>query len=361
MISLFLCSSVHAKSNVPSDLEMLCASMSIDQKIGQLFMVASVSDVDLNPNYHKSVYTLNPDYVEDLITNYYVGGVIFIGAGSRESQKYMCARFQQAASLPLLMALDAEWGSAMRLLDGYGCEKNKMLARRSQQDITTIAKKIGQELKDLGLHINCAPVVDVNTNPNNPVIGARSFGCVPELVAEKAIAYMEGLHQAGIMACAKHFPGHGDTTVDSHLSLPLVEHNKQRLQEVELYPFVRMIEQGVPIIMVGHLAVPAYDASGCAASVSRAIVHDLLRKQLMFDGIIMTDGLGMQALANFGEPGELECAAICAGNDMVLCPLDVPEAIACIKQAILDDRLSLQELDEHVMRILLAKRRAGLL
>lgn len=361
LMVLLCCNAVmHAKFQVPDDIQHMLENMSIEQKIGQLFMVAALSDTELNPGYERSVYTLEPDYVEDLIKNYHVGGVIFLGMGSRESQRAMVDRFQDCSELPLLMGLDAEWGSAMRLVNGFCCEKNKQLARRTFQEIHDIAVKIGNELIELGLHINFAPVVDVNTNPKNPVIGVRSFGSIPELVASKATAYMQGLHDAGIISCAKHFPGHGDTAVDSHLDLPCLTHNKKRLQSVELYPFVQMIKEGVPMIMVGHLSVPALDATGTAASISRAIVHDLLREQLGFKGIIVTDGLGMGALANFGKPGELECAAVCAGNDIVLCPVHVPEGIACIKQAVEDGRLPMHELDEHVLRILMAKRRAQL-
>lgn len=359
MIALHVVRS-HAQNNIPDDIQLMLANMSIEQKIGQLFMVAALSDAELNPGYERSVYTLDADYIEHLIRNYHVGGVIFLGNGTKHSVRTMVDRFQACAQFPLFMALDAEWGSAMRLVDGFCCEKNKQLARRTFQEIHDIAVTIGSELKELGLHINFAPVVDVNTNPKNPVIGPRSFGSIPELVASKAIAFMQGLHDAGIISCAKHFPGHGDTAVDSHTELPRLEHTKKRLQSVELYPFMQMIKEGVPMVMVGHLSVPAFDATGTAASISRAIVHDLLREQLGFKGIIVTDGLGMGALADFGKPGELESAAICAGNDIVLCPVHVPEGIACIKQALLDGRLSMQELDEHVLRVLMAKRRVQL-
>lgn len=351
---------MRATCDAPDDIQQMLAAMSIEQKIGQLFMVAALSSTELNPGFEHNVYILDADYIKHLIRSHHVGGVIFLGKGTKHSVRTMVDQFQSCAEIPLLMAIDAEWGSAMRLIDGFCCEKNKLLARRTQKEIHDIAVNIGNELKELDLHINFAPVVDVNTNPKNPIIGMRSFGSVPELVASKATAYMAGLHDAGIISCAKHFPGHGDTAVDSHLDLPRLEHNKKRLQSVELHPFVQMIKEGVPMIMVGHLSVPAYDATGTAASISRAIVHDLLREQLGFKGIIVTDGLGMGALANFGKPGELECAAICAGNDLVLCPVHVPEGVAYIKQALEDGRLSMQELDEHVLRILMIKRRVQL-
>jgi beta-glucosidase-like glycosyl hydrolase len=357
---LFYSAPMRAKFQAPDDIQQMLASMSIEQKIGQLFMVAVLSEPEFNPGYERSVYTLDADYVEHLIRNYHVGGVVFLGTGSKEAVRTMVDRFQASAEIPLLMALDAEWGSAMRLVDGFCCEKNKQLARRTNQEIHDIAVQIGNELKELGLHINFAPVVDVNTNPKNPVIGVRSFGSIPELVASKATAYMQGLHDAGIISCAKHFPGHGDTAVDSHVDLPQLKHDKKRLHSVELYPFVQMIKVEVPMIMVGHLSVPAFDATGTAASVSRPIVHGLLREQLGFKSIIITDGLGMGALRDFGKPGELECAAVCAGNDIVLCPVHVPEAVACINQALTDGRLGMQELDEHVLRVLMAKRRAQL-
>jgi beta-glucosidase-like glycosyl hydrolase len=347
----------HTSENV----RQILTSMSLEEKIGQLFMIASFTDAALNPDFAQKIINPDPAYAEKLIREYHVGGVLFVGKGTRASQYSMVERFQACTKTPLLMALTAEWGSAMRLTDGFCCEKNEQLAKRTDQEIYDIAVCIGKELKELGLHINFAPVADINTNEDNLIIGVRSFGNSPELVSKKASAYAAGLRDAGILACAKHFPGHGDTATDPHFALPQLPHSKERLQSVEFQPFIHLIQSGVPMVMVGHLGVQEYDQTGASASLSRTLVHDLLRTELGFKGLIITDVLGMGALATYGTPGELACAALHAGNDMLLCSLDVPQAIARIKEVLLDGCLSMHELDEHVLRILRVKQQMQLI
>lgn len=354
--------SLRSNAQPKSDrIQQLLQSMSLEEKIGQLFMIASFSDAALNPDFAQNIINPDPAYAEKLIREYHVGGVLFVGKGTRASQRTMIERLQACTKMPLLMALTAEWGSAMRLTDGFCCEKNEQLAKRTDQEIYDVALCIGRELKELGLHINFAPVADINTNVNNLIIGVRSFGNTPELVSKKASAYAAGLRDAGILACAKHFPGHGDTATDPHYALPQLQHTKERLQTIELQPFIHLIQSGVPMVMVGHLGVQAYDPTGASASLSRTLVHDLLRTELGFKGLIITDVLGMGALATYGTPGELACAALHAGNDILLCSLDVPQAIASIKKALLDGRLSMHELDEHVLRILRVKQQMQLI
>lgn len=210
-------------------------AMSLEQKIGQLFMVAVVSDESLNKTFIKGTcYCVEAEYVSHLIKDYHVGGIIFLGVATKDTMLQKIKLFQEMSKLPLLVGLDAEWGVGMRVKDGRSFEKNNLLGIRTNAEIECVGAEIGVDCKELGVHINFAPVVDVNTNPNNPIIGARAFGNDPDFVSEKAIAYMRGLQSLGILACAKHFPGHGDTDVDSHLELPVLRHDRKRLDAVEL-------------------------------------------------------------------------------------------------------------------------------
>ncbi|MEX0848888.1 MAG: glycoside hydrolase family 3 protein [Candidatus Dependentiae bacterium] len=339
-----------------TDMEQLMATMTIEQKIGQLFMVASVSDISINQMFmQRTPYQVNPDYIKNMITEYYVGGVIFLGDATQDTMHKTVHEFQQLAKIPLLIGLDAEWGVAMRVKDGRYFDKNDILGQLSNEEVFEIAQEIGKDCKELGVHINFAPVVDINTNPDNPIIGARSFGNDKDNVAQKGIAYMQGLQSVGVLSCAKHFPGHGDTNVDSHLQLPILNHNKNRLYAIEISPFIQMIKSNVPAIMMGHLSAPALDETGTPASVSKKIIQKILRDELGFDGLVITDGLGMRALTDHYESGVLELNALLAGNDILLCPVDLPKAIDCIKIAIKDGLVSIEQIDEHVRRILNAK------
>ncbi len=183
------------------------------------------------------------------------------------------------------------------------------------------------------------------------------FGDDKYVVTQKAIAFMRGLHDVGVLSCAKHFPGHGDTSVDSHLQLPVLYHNKDRLYEIEIWPFIKMIEAQVPAIMVGHLAVPAFDKTGEPASLSKVVIQNILRHELKFDGLVITDGLGMRAITNHYKPGELELKALLAGNDILLCPLNVPKAVEKIKCIMSEGLIKMEEVDAHVRRILLTKKK----
>jgi beta-glucosidase-like glycosyl hydrolase len=340
------------------DIEQLMASMTIEQKIGQLFMVAAISDLSMNQIFmQRTPYKIDPDYIKKLIREYHIGGVIFLGNATQDTMRKRVYEFQQLAKIPLLIGLDAEWGVAMRVKDGRCFDKNETLGQLSNEEVFEIAQEIGRDCKDLGVHINFAPVVDINTNPDNPIIGARSFGNDTINVAQKGIAYMQGLQSVGVLSCAKHFPGHGDTDVDSHLQLPILNHDKERLYAIELSPFIHMIQKKVPAIMMGHLSVPALDETGVPASLSKKIIQKLLREELEFDGLVITDGLGMRALTDHYESGVLELNSLLAGNDILLCPVDLPKAFECIKKAIEDGLVSIEQLDEHVRRILNAKNR----
>jgi beta-glucosidase-like glycosyl hydrolase len=357
MKRFFLCLILHTATSCPTSL----SDLTLDQKIGQLFMIAAVSNTDLNKAFMaQSPYTMNPNYVEAMIRNYHVGGVIFLGGGLIQEQIAMTKRFQQASDIPLLIGQDFEWGLSMRLQDALRFPHAMTLGALSEENdylIYEMGEEIGKQCSALGVHINLAPVADVNNNPKNPIIHDRSFGEDPNLVARKATYFSQGLQSAGTLSCAKHFPGHGDTGTDSHLSLPLISHNKKRLDAVELLPFRSLIKKGVDAIMTAHLAVPALtEAKTVPTSLSKKVVTDLLRKKYKFNGLIVTDGLGMRGVTLHYAPGTLELLALLAGNDLLIAPVEIEQAIFHIKSALAAGTLSEDEIDSHVARILAAKK-----
>jgi beta-glucosidase-like glycosyl hydrolase len=220
---------------------------------------------------------------------------------------------------------------------------------------------VARGLRGLGINWNFAPVLDVNNNPANPVINDRSFGEDRELVARKAIAYMKGLQQGGVIATAKHFPGHGDTDTDSHLGLPLIAQTRARLDSLELYPFERMVSEGLSAMMVGHLEVPALDTNpGMPSTLSHHVVSDLLETELGFKGLVFTDALNMKGVANADKPGEIELRALLAGNDVLLFPQDPVKAIERIRQAVDSGLVPREMIDHKCLKVLRAKEWAGL-
>jgi beta-N-acetylhexosaminidase len=358
--SFFLCLFFVSMSVLPHTLFDI-TTLTLDQKIGQLFMVAAVVDEDLaQETIARKSYRLDKEYIAELITNYHIGGVIFLGRSDYKKQIDRTKYFQNLSSIPLLIGQDLEPGrvGAARHADLSVFPSNQSLGLSDDEDYTRqIGRAIGGLGKTLGVDIIFAPVADVNNNPNNPVINDRSFGATPELVAHHAIAFALGIADMGTIACAKHFPGHGDTDVDSHEDLPLISHDKTRLHAVELAPFKKLIAANIPAIMVGHLEIPAYEPQKkLPSSLSKNIVTDLLRKELGFEGLIFTDSLHMYGVTKYFESGEYELAALLAGNDVLLCPFDVPAAVASIKQALADKRITEQEIDVHVERILRLKK-----
>ncbi|MEO0903072.1 MAG: glycoside hydrolase family 3 N-terminal domain-containing protein, partial [Bacteroidota bacterium] len=249
------------------------ADMSLEEKIGQLFMVS----IGSNEGGAAS------DKISSLIKEHHVGGVIFL-KGEPHKQLKLTNRFQSESKTPLLIGMDAEWGLAMRLDSTYAFPWNMTLG--AIQDNNTVEKvgfQIGKHAKRIGVHINFAPDIDVNNNPRNPIIGNRSFGESPENVAEKGLAIMNGMQAAGVLACGKHFPGHGDTDVDSHKALPIIDADRQRLDSIELNPFKHLIKNGLGSVMVAHLDVPCLESrEGHPSSLSKSIISDLLIKELGF-------------------------------------------------------------------------------
>jgi beta-glucosidase-like glycosyl hydrolase/CubicO group peptidase (beta-lactamase class C family) len=327
------------------------ATLSLDERIGQLMMVAAYSN---KGREHERE-------IEDLIKQHNIGGLIFFQGGPMR-QAALTDRYQKIARTPLLIGMDLEWGLAMRLDSTMRFPKQLTLGALEEDTlITRMGLEIARQMKALGVHVSFSPVADVNNNPANPVINDRSFGEDRELVARKSIAYMKGLQQGGVIATAKHFPGHGDTDTDSHLGLPLIAQTRARLDSLELYPFERMVAEGLSAMMVGHLEVPALDTTpGQPSTLSHHVVTDLLENELGFKGLVFTDALNMKGVANADKPGEIELRAILAGNDVLLFPQDPVKAIARIRQAV-DSGLVPQEMIDHkCLKVLRAKEWAGL-
>lgn len=331
--------------------DSVLASLSLHDRVGQLFMVQAYSN--RGPEHLAAL--------EKLVTEQKVGGLIFMQGGPVR-QLRMTNRLQSAATLPLMIAIDGEWGLQMRLQDStIGFPKQMTLgAHPDEALIVKMGREIARQCRRMGIHVNFAPDIDINSNPANPVIGMRSFGENKENVALKGAAYARGMQRGGVLACAKHFPGHGDTDVDSHFGLPHISHTRKRIEEMELYPFRRLMADSVASVMVAHLQIPSLDKSGKPSTLSRPIITDLLRKQMGFGGLVFTDALNMKGAAKFAPPGELEVAAIQAGNDVLLIPEDAPKAIDAIVAAVEAKKLDEAEINEHVRRILLAKWWLGL-
>jgi len=325
--------------------------MSLEEKIGQLFMVAAYSNK--SPEHSQ--------YIMKLIRKHHIGGLIFF-QGNPDEQAKLTNVYQNYSDVPLMIGMDAEWGLGMRLDSVISYPRQMALgAIRDDSLIYRMGLDIGEQLRRLGVHINFAPVVDVNNNPDNPVIGSRSFGSDKKNVARKGIAYMNGLQDRCVLSVAKHFPGHGDTDQDSHKVLPVISHDTTRLDSLELYPFRRMIENGVGGMMVAHLNIPAYIREpNRPATLSQQVVTGLLKEQMGFNGLIFTDALNMRGVTDHYEPGVIESEALRAGNDVLLYPQDVSEAISFIKKQVRRGEISRERIDESCRKILAFKYWAGM-
>ena len=256
--------------------------------------------------------------------------------------------------------MDAEWGLGMRLEDGFSFPYNITLgAIRDDSLIFNVGQRIGEHLKKMGVHLNFAPVSDVNTNPKNPIIGARSFGENKFNVSKKSIKYIEGLNESGVLAVGKHFPGHGDTRKDSHLTLPALNYDSRRIDSIELYPFKQIINSGVDGIMTAHLKVKSLDDK-MITTLSRKIINDLLKVDLGFEGIVITDALDMKAIVDYSKGNYPDVDALIAGNDVLLMPTDLKKSISEIKKAVLDGRVTEKRLEDAVRKILKTKYKVGL-
>lgn len=327
-------------------------SMTDDERLGQLFMIRAnrgANDGELKKK------------AEDLIQDYHVGGICFFKGHPTETAS-LINHFQSISKLPMMVSIDGEWGLSMRLDSTVVYPHNLALGAIQQNGlIYKTGQQIAEECRRIGIHVNFAPVTDVNNNPNNPVINDRSFGENKYNVSAKSFMFMLGMQDSRVMACAKHFPGHGDTDVDSHKDLPIILHTRERLDSLELYPFKILINQGVQSIMVAHLEIPALDkAPNRPTTLSKNVVTTLLQDSLKFKGLIFTDGLEMKGVTKYFEPGEVEAEAILAGNDILLLPESTPAAFKTIKAYIADGRLSWERIYESTRKILLAKYKLNL-
>ena len=355
-------SMANLRQNYPANqlnwVESTLDKMSVEERIGQLFMVAAYSDRDY----------AHQTYINSLIKQHHIGGLIFF-QGTPLKQTQMINFFQQNSKTPLLIAIDGEWGLSMRLKQTQRFPKQLTLgAIQDDRLIYKMGSEIARQCKRVGVHINFAPVIDVNNNPNNPVINDRSFGEDKYNVSKKGIEYMRGMEMNGVLACGKHFPGHGDTDLDSHYALPVIKHDINHLRNNEFYPFQEMIKQGVGGMMVAHLSIPALDDTPIKAgsttsmptTLSKKVVTDLLKNEMGYKGLIFTDALNMKGVSSHFPPGIVDVKALLAGNDVLLFPENVGQAVIEIKKAIKNGDITQEEIDNRVRKILRAKYRVGL-
>lgn len=332
-------------------VDSLYNTMSLKEKVGQLFMVQAFSDEK----------KLQKPKLLELIKKQHIGGVIYSNGGPVRQAK-LDNELQAASKIPLLVGMDAEWGLSMRLDSTYAFPWNMTLG--AIKDLNLIKKTgqyIGEHCKRMGVHFNFAPVVDINTNPQNPIIGNRSFGEDKLNVTQKALAFMQGIQSTGVLANAKHFPGHGDTDKDSHKTLPTINFDKKRIEEVELFPYNKLIANGLSSVMVAHLNVPSLESrSNFPSSLSKPIITDLLKSKLNFEGLIFTDALDMKGVSNFSNPGEIDYQAFMAGNDVLLMSENVEIGMEKIMLSYYSGHISEERLAHSVKKILMAKYKVGL-
>lgn len=335
-------------------------TMSLDEKIGQLFMIAGYVDSEFARNEIGNSQIIQD--IDSYITNYCVGGIAFVGPSESNKQIVLTNHYQEISKYPILIAQDLEWGLSMRLKDGLRFPKNITLGAIDDNElIYKMGKEIGTQAKLIGVHMNLSPVLDVNIEPENIVINVRSFGSSPQEVSKKGIAMIEGLQDAGIIASAKHFPGLGDITMDPHLGLPYSHHQEKRLRDVELYPFVQAIKAGVLSIQTEHLMVPSLEPDlNTPASLSSKVINDLLKKELGFTGLVISGALRMKALTNHISDEEIVLKAFLAGSDMLLMPQDFPKAYHIIKTALSDRKITENDINERVLKILRLKEKVNL-
>ncbi|MFZ1790899.1 MAG: glycoside hydrolase family 3 N-terminal domain-containing protein, partial [Saprospiraceae bacterium] len=329
ILSVLFCLSIQAQKG-PEFLEpaqnhwvdSVFSQLTVEEKVGQLLMPRG--NVSGRPHDVEKLMR----YVKD----YHIGGIVFF-AGPPTVQARLTNQLQNISRVPLLIGEDFEWGLAMRMdsTDRFPYNMSLGAINGKYELIEEMGAEVGRQCKRLGVHVNYAPVVDVNININNPVINFRSYGEDKNLVAQKGLAYMKGLQSQNIIATAKHFPGHGDTDVDSHKDLPIIPHSKERLKNIEFVPFQKLIDNGLAGVMTSHLDVPVYEAKpGLAATFSKSILTDLLKNEMGFTGLTFTDAMDMQgAVKNFPK-GEALVEALLAGNDVLETFEDVPSAFEAV-------------------------------
>ena len=345
--------------NAPKNLEQkaekyadsLYQQLSLDEKIGQLYIVALY-----NNRGEEEIQK-----IRNLVEKEKIGGLILM-QDNAEKHIQLLNEFQGKSRVKMMIGIDGEWGLFQRFPAAHKFPWAMTLgAIQDDSLIYEMTSKIAEDCKRMGIYWDFAPVVDVNTNPANPIIGNRSFGSDINNVVAKGLAYAQGLQDNGVLASMKHFPGHGDTDTDSHLDLPEVSHNLERLNSIELAPFKALLDKKIGGVMVAHLYVPALEKqSGIPASVSYEVITNLLKNTYQYEGLIITDALNMNAVAKKFPAGELDLRAFKAGNDIMLFSQDVPNGKALIKSALEKGEISENRLAESVKKILKTKYLLGL-
>ena len=332
-------------------VDSVYGSLTIDQKIGQLFTIWVATKQ--GPEKMKEV--------SEIIKKNHLGGLIF-SLGNIKDQAITTNNFQSISKVPLLIGMDAEYGIGMRLDDAFSFPFNMTLGSiKNDSLIYEVGKRIGLHAKRLGVHINFAPVTDINTNPNNPIIGSRSFGEDKMNVTSKSLAYLKGMQSQGIMGSAKHFPGHGDTSTDSHKTLPVINFSSKRINDIELYPYKKLIDNNLSGVMVAHMEVPSLEKTPkLPSTLSKNIITKILKKKLKFKGLVITDAMDMTGVVDFNKNESADVNALLAGNDVLLMPDDLDQSTISIKTAIDSGKISEKRLAHSVKKILMAKYKAGL-
>ncbi|MCU4176016.1 glycoside hydrolase family 3 N-terminal domain-containing protein [Carboxylicivirga sp. N1Y90] len=332
-------------------VDSVYASLNMEERIAQLFWIAIENSENLTQNYK----------YQKLIEQHQPGGIVIFKTNPQQLVS-VNNHYQSLSKTPLMVAIDGEWGLGMRLDSILSFPYQMTLGAIANDSlIFEMGKEVGRQLSAMGIHVNFAPVVDVNNNADNPVIGKRSFGENPVKVANKALLYAQGMQSEGIIAVAKHFPGHGDTDVDSHKALPVIPYTKERLDSIELYPFRQLIDNGIMGVMTAHLNVPKLEPEpNKPSSTSKAIVTDLLKKEMHFKGLVITDAVNMRGLSNYDKPGVVDLKCLMAGNDVVEFTKDLPLAIQTVKAAIEEGNFNEAELEEKCKKVLAAKYWCGL-
>lgn len=332
-------------------VDSVMKTLTIDQRIAQCIWIAGYSNRDISHEVE----------ISDLIRKYGIGGIVFF-QGTPQKQAELTNYYQKISKVPLFISMDAEWGLGMRLQNVEKFPYQMTLgAIENDSIIYKMGAAVGRQLIRMGVQVNLAPVADINNNQENPVINYRSFGESRENVTSKALMYMKGMQDNGVLACIKHFPGHGDTRTDSHLDLPVISHSRERLDSMELFPFLNLINEGAGSIMTAHLSLPSLDPStNQPSSLSRIIVTDILKTRMEFKGLIITDAMNMKGVTKFYGPGIADAKALEAGNDIIEFVTDVEAAIRETKNLIASKKITTNDIDLKCRKILAAKYWSGL-
>ena len=346
------CTDKEAEARHQAQVEALMEQLSVREKIAQLFIIELSREPDDETVARQ----------DSLIRDYGVGCLILM-RGPVHPFIERVNHLQSLARIPLLVSTDAEWGAAMRFAEYLPYPRQRILGRMEGRKATRLlyrmGRNVGRELREAGIYVNLAPVADACPDPYDASDGQRSFSGDPAVVADYASAYMRGMQDEGIYACAKHYPGHGSTTVDSHYEMPVVPYDRARLDSVELAPFRRLFKDGVAMVMVAHMSIPSIDSAGVPMSISAPCIQGLLRGEQGFRGVVMTDAVGMQGVAAGRTPLEVNTSVYRAGSDMILMPEDVMHSIDAMADSVTTGVWPLEELDAKVRKVLELKARAG--